>query len=164
VGRIILQELTDCQAPGAIPNAGIDAAEISRIARAIERWGRPFLDRVYTPAEQTYCRGMARRLAGRFAAKEAISKVLGTGIRSIHWREMEILPDSRGKPTVYLHGRAAETARRLGLGPISVSITHTADLALAFALALSRATDDGSTDDVAAGTEQMQITDKAGVQ
>lgn len=78
-----------------------------------------------------------QRLAGRFAAKEAISKVLGTGVRYIHWREMEILPDRRGKPMVYLHGRAAEVARALGLGPIAVSITHTGDLALAFALGLA---------------------------
>jgi holo-[acyl-carrier protein] synthase len=122
-----------------VPYTGIDAAEIPRIVRAVERWGQPFLDRVYTAAEQAYCRGMAQRLAGRFAAKEAISKVLGTGIRSISWRELEILPDPRGKPIVYLHGRAAETATGLGLGPISVSITHTRDLAVAFALALGDA-------------------------
>jgi holo-[acyl-carrier protein] synthase len=135
-GSIILHELTEGLTGHGIPHAGIDAAEIPRIARALERWGQRFRDRVYTPAEQRYCRDKARRFAGRFAAKEAISKVLGTGIRYIRWREIEILPDPRGKPVVYLHGRAAETARRLGLGPISVSITHTDDLALAFALGL----------------------------
>jgi holo-[acyl-carrier protein] synthase len=122
-----------------IPHTGIDAAEIPRIAHAVERWGQRFLDRVYTPAEQRYCRGRPQRLAGRFAAKEAISKVLGTGVRYVHWREMEILPDPRGKPTVRLSGRAAEVAALLGLGPIGISITHTGDLALAFAVALGKA-------------------------
>lgn len=116
----------------------MDAAEIHRIARALDRWGQRFLDRVYTPSEQLYCQQRAQRLAGRFAAKEAISKVLGTGIRYIRWREMEILPDPRGKPVVTLHGRARRVADAMRLGEVSVSITHTGDLALAFAMALSR--------------------------
>lgn len=120
------------------PYTGIDAAEIPRIARALERWGQRFLNRVYTPAEQSYCRSKAQRLAGRFAAKEAISKVLGTGIRYIRWREMEILPDPKGKPVVILYGRAKSIAEGLGLGEISVSITHTGDLALAVAMAIGR--------------------------
>lgn len=123
---------------GLIPVSGVDAAEIPRIAQALQRHGQRFLDRVYTADEQRYCRERPQRLAGRFAAKEAISKVLGTGIRSIRWRELEILPDSYGKPTVTLHGRAAERASSLGLGPVSVSITHTGDLAIAFAVALGR--------------------------
>jgi holo-[acyl-carrier protein] synthase len=102
----------------------------------VNRWGQRFLNRVYTPAEQQYCGLRMQRLAGRFAAKEAVSKVLGTGIRYIRWRELEILPDSRGKPTVRLHGRALAVAAGLSLGPISVSITHTGDLALAVAFAL----------------------------
>jgi holo-[acyl-carrier protein] synthase len=121
-----------------LPYTGIDAAEIPRIARAVDRWGQRFLDRVYTPNEQRYCGMKMQRLAGRFAAKEAISKVLGTGIRYIRWQELEILPDQRGKPTVTLHGRAALIAERLGLGPIGISITHTDTLALAFAVALGR--------------------------
>jgi holo-[acyl-carrier protein] synthase len=121
-----------------LPCTGIDAAEIPRIARAVDRWGQRFLDRVYTPNEQRYCGMKMQRLAGRFAAKEAISKVLGTGIRYIRWQELEILPDQRGKPTVTLHGRAALMAERLGLGPIGISITHTDTLALAFAVALAK--------------------------
>ncbi len=120
----------------SVPYTGVDAAEIHRIARAVERWGQRFLDRVYTPAEQSYCGSRMQRLAGRFAAKEAISKVLGTGVRYIRWREMEILPDPRGKPVVSLYGRAQTVAAALRLGEISVSITHTGDLALAFAMAL----------------------------
>lgn len=121
---------------GLVPYTGVDAAEISRITHAVERWGQRFLDRVYTPAEQRYCGLRMQRLAGRFAAKEAISKVLGTGIRYVHWRDLEILPDRAGKPTVTLYHRAAARAEALGLGPIGVSITHTGDLALAFAMAL----------------------------
>jgi holo-[acyl-carrier-protein] synthase len=86
-------------------HTGIDAAEIGRISNAVERWGARFLDRIYTPDEQAYCGRKMQRLAGRFAAKEAISKVLGTGIRYIRWREIEILPDRTGKPVVRLHGR-----------------------------------------------------------
>src|SRR5579862_7302223 len=77
---------------GVIPCPGVDAAEVSRIAHAVERWGQRFLDRIYTEGEQRYCGLKMQRLAGRFAAKEAISKVLGTGIRYVHWRDIEILP------------------------------------------------------------------------
>lgn len=140
--RRITATAPDSQYPpatyGLIPISGIDAAEIPRIAQALQRHGQRFLDRVYTADEQRYCHERPQRLAGRFAAKEAISKLLGTGIRSIRWRELEILPDPLGKPSVTLHGRAAERAASLGLGPVSVSITHTGDLAIAFAVALGR--------------------------
>ncbi len=117
------------------PHAGVDAAEIARIRHAVERWGQPFLDRVYTPAEQVYCRGRAERLAGRFAAKEAVSKALGTGIRELRWRDIEVLPDRRGRPTVYLHGTAAARARAMGATWLSISITHAGELAIAFVIA-----------------------------
>lgn len=116
-------------------HAGVDAAEIPRIRAALQRWGQRFLDRVYTPNEQLYCRGRAERLAGRFAAKEAVSKALGTGIRRLSWRDIEILPNRRGRPTVYLYGRAARRAREMGTTWLSVSITHTGDLAIAFVIA-----------------------------
>ena len=119
---------------GAV-HAGVDAAEIPRIRAALDRWGQRFLDRVYTPSEQLYCRGKAERLAGRFAAKEAVSKALGTGIRRLSWRAIEVLPNRRGRPTVYLHGRAARRARDMGATWLSVSITHTDDLAIAFVIA-----------------------------
>jgi holo-[acyl-carrier protein] synthase len=117
------------------PHAGVDAAEIPRIRAAIERWGQRFLDRVYTPGELAYCRGRAERLAGRFAAKEAVSKALGTGIRRLRWRDIEILPDRRGRPTVYLYGTAAARAREMGVTWLSVSITHAGELAIAFVIA-----------------------------
>jgi holo-[acyl-carrier protein] synthase len=114
---------------------GIDAAEVGRIARAVDRWGERFLRRVYTDAEQTYCGRRAQRLAGRFAAKEAVSKALGTGIRALRWRDIEVLPDPRGKPEVILHGKAAARARQIGVTWFSLSITHTGDLALVFVIA-----------------------------
>ncbi len=117
------------------PYSGVDAAEIPRIAAGLGRWGQRFLDRVYTPAEQRYCRGRTERLAGRFAAKEAVSKALGAGMRTLRWRDIEVLPDRRGRPTVYLHGKAAARARHMGVTWLSVSITHTNALAIAFVIA-----------------------------
>lgn len=117
------------------PHGGVDAAEIPRIRAAVERWGQRFLDRVYTLGEQTYCRGRAESLAGRFAAKEAVSKALGTGIRRLRWRDIEVLPDRRGRPTVYLYGKAAARAQQMGVAWLSVSITHTDELAIAFVIA-----------------------------
>jgi holo-[acyl-carrier protein] synthase len=105
-------------------STGIDVIEIERIERAMERWGQRFLSRVYTDGEIQYCRGKPRRLAGRFAAKEATSKVLGVGIRTLRWRDIEILPDAKGKPHVYLHGKAARIASALDLQHFDVSITH----------------------------------------
>lgn len=114
---------------------GIDLTEIPRIARALDRWGERFLRRIYTPAEIAYCRGRVPELAARFAAKEAISKALGTGIMGISWVEMEILPDHRGKPLVKLYGRAANRAESLGLTEFAVSLSHTDDLAIAAVVA-----------------------------
>jgi holo-[acyl-carrier protein] synthase len=120
-------------------SVGVDAVEIDRIARSLERFGERFLRRVYTEKEILYCRGRVSELAARFAAKEAISKALGTGIRGIVWREMEILPDRRGKPLVYLHGRAALRAVELGLAEFEVSLTHARELAIAVVVAASGA-------------------------
>ena len=105
-------------------STGIDVIEIERIERAVDRFGERFLRRISTEAEVAYCRGRAQRLAGRFAAKEAVSKALGVGIRTLSWRDIEVLPDKRGKPTVRLHGRAAAIAERRQLVHFDVSITH----------------------------------------
>jgi holo-[acyl-carrier protein] synthase len=115
--------------------SGIDVIEIERIEAAANRWGDRFLRRIYTDAERDYCRGKPRRLAGRFAAKEAASKALGVGVRFIRWRDIEILPDERGKPRLTLHGRAAEVAARLGLTGFEVSITHSRTDAIAVVIA-----------------------------
>lgn len=114
---------------------GVDIIEIERIARTFARFDARFLNRIYTLPEQQYCRRRVERLAGRFAAKEAVSKALGIGIRSIRWRDIEVLPDRRGKPEVYLHGRAEEVAARLGLAGFAISISHSRELAIAYVVA-----------------------------
>ena len=116
-------------------SVGVDVIETERIARALERWGDRFLSHVYTPTEVEYCRNHVPELAVRFAAKEAVSKALGTGIRGVTWREMEVLPDSRGKPLVRLHGRAKRRARALGLDEFAISLSHSRRYAVAFVVA-----------------------------
>jgi len=117
-------------------SVGVDIIEIERIEGVLRRHGQRFLQRVYTPAERAYCRGRVSELAARFAAKEAVSKALGTGLRGIAWREMEILGDERGKPLVHLHGRAKARAEELGLCEFAVSLSHSRDYAVAFVVAV----------------------------
>jgi len=119
-------------------SVGVDIIEIARIARALDRFGDRFLARVYTPAEIVYCRGRVPELAARFAAKEAVSKALGTGLVGISWREMEILGDRRGKPMVSLSGRAQTRADSLGLDEWAVSLTHSDSQAVAMVVASTR--------------------------
>lgn len=130
---------------------GIDVIEIPRIQRSLDDFGERFLKRVYTERERHYFRGRVSELAARFAAKEATSKALGTGIRGIRWREMEVLPNRRGKPVLILHGQAAERARTLGLTHFSVSLTHSRSDAMAFVVASgpgSAPEDDGESAEV----------------
>jgi holo-[acyl-carrier protein] synthase len=114
---------------------GTDLAEIGRVARSIDRFGERFLDRIYTPAEIAYCgskKSFAESYAARFAAKEAAAKALGTGIsRGVSWKEFEVTREPGGKPGLQLHGRAAELAARLGVSRISLSLTHTREMAMA---------------------------------
>jgi holo-[acyl-carrier protein] synthase len=114
---------------------GVDIAEVDRIRSAIERHGNPFLRRVFTPAEIAYCEGFRNkfeRYAGRFAAKEAAMKALGTGWRrGVRWVDFEVVRESSGRPTIALAGEAAKIAATLGVTRISLSITHTAAEALA---------------------------------
>lgn len=118
-----------------IVGTGIDLVEIGRIQHSMDRYGKRFLDRVYTAAEQAYClrkRMAAESFAARFAAKEAGAKALGTGIsHGVSWLEIEIVREPSGRPTLMFHGRAAEFAGRLGAARAAVSITHTAAFALA---------------------------------
>ena len=121
-------------------STGIDLVEIERIERALERHGDRFVERVYTPLEIVYCRGRVQELAARFAAKEAVSKALGVGMRvlardGIHWRDVEVTADERGKPLVRLSGGAAERAADLGLTEWAISLTHTREHAIAFVVA-----------------------------
>ncbi|MGH2441550.1 MAG: holo-ACP synthase [Chloroflexota bacterium] len=116
---------------------GIDLIEIERIESAVHRWGDRFLNRVYTEQEVAYCRGKPQRLAGRFAGKEAVSKALGVGIRTLRWRDIEILPDHRGKPRVHLQGRALRIAERLNIAGFDLSITHSRTDAMVVVVAWS---------------------------
>ncbi len=127
----------DPEREGAIA-VGIDIIEIARIQRTYDDFGERFLNRVFTERERERYRGRVNELAARFAAKEATSKALGTGIVGIRWREMEVLPNRRGKPVLILHGRAAERARQLGLTDFSVSLTHSRSDAMAFVVATAR--------------------------
>jgi holo-[acyl-carrier protein] synthase len=123
---------------------GIDVIETHRIADVIRRHGDRFLNRVYTPDELAHCRGRIPELAVRFAAKEAVMKALGTGIRGVGWKDIEILPNRRGKPLVFLYGRGAKRAEEIELRGLEISMTHLADLAMASVVgerALSEAED-----------------------
>jgi len=113
---------------------GVDVIEIGRIAGAIERYGERFLRRVYTAREIETYRDRVPSLATRFAAKEAVMKVLGTGYRGVSWHDIEILSDLRGKPVVTLHGRALARAEALGVRSISVSLSDSKEYAVAVAL------------------------------
>jgi len=114
---------------------GVDIAEVDRIRTAIERHGEPFLRRVFTDAERAYCeqfKNKYERYAGRFAAKEAAMKALGTGWRrGVRWVDFEVVREANGRPSIALDGVAKEIAAKLGVRRISLSITHTAAQALA---------------------------------
>lgn len=118
-----------------IVGTGVDLAEVDRIRAAAERFGRRFLERVFTPAEIAYVERKANRYeryAARFAAKEAGMKAIGTGWRrGVRWRDFEVANLPSGKPTLRLHGKAAVYAENLGARAISLSLTHTAETALA---------------------------------
>jgi len=118
-----------------IVGLGIDIAEIDRIEAAITRYGAPFIERLFTPSEASYCeshRNRYERYAGRFAVKEAAMKALGTGWRhGIRWRDIEVTREPSGKPTLRLEGVARQFADRLGVKNITVTITHSGNLALA---------------------------------
>ncbi|HEX9115485.1 MAG TPA: holo-ACP synthase [Anaerolineae bacterium] len=120
---------------------GVDLVSIPRLMRALDAHGERFLARVYTPAEVALCRGRVPELAVRFAAKEAVSKALGTGMRilsreGIAFQEVEVLPDRLGKPYVYLYGRAAERAAELHLTEWAISLSHEKEMAIAFVVAV----------------------------
>jgi holo-[acyl-carrier-protein] synthase len=122
---------------------GVDIVEVERIGRAITRYGERFLDRIYTQQEQIDARGHVPSLAGRFAAKEAVSKALGTGIGRISWKDVEILHDDQQQPILRLHGQAESLASSRSLAQWSISISHTDTLAIAVAMAHGGCGEDG---------------------
>ena len=115
---------------------GVDLVEIQRFERALERHGERLLARIFTPRELEQCGGKVQSLAARFAAKEAVSKALGTGIGKVGWREIEIVTLPNGEPQLLLHGEAAHLAHSLGLGIWSISLSHTAKYAVAFVIGM----------------------------
>lgn len=118
-----------------IVGTGIDITEVPRIAASMERFGKRFLQRVFTPDEIRYCESKANkaeRYAGRFAAKEAGMKAIGTGWRlGVTWQDVEVRPAPGGRPTMVFHGRAAEFFHKLGAVRAHLSITHTEHSAMA---------------------------------
>jgi len=125
-----------------IRSVGIDIVEICRIENMLHKWPERFLKRVFTPAEQAYClakSNAAMHLAGRFAAKEAVLKVLGTGLRDVKWTEIEIMRDELGKPQVRLNGKAHMLACRQEISAVLLSISHSRAYAVAQALGIKEA-------------------------
>lgn len=125
--------------PPGTTELGIDIIKVSRIRDSLARFGRRFPLRVLTESEDRYVRDRPETFAGRWAAKEAVSKVLGLGVRGIGWRDIEIERLPTGQPHVRLHGRAATRAEQLGMGRIAVSITHEAEYAVAIAFGIRTA-------------------------
>ncbi len=115
---------------------GVDLIEISRIEEVIARHGRHYLDRIYTPAELEQCGKRVESLAGRFAAKEAVAKALGSGIGDISWKDIEILGDEQNAPVLTLHNVAKQKANARGLTTWSVSISHSQSHSVAFVVAV----------------------------
>jgi holo-[acyl-carrier protein] synthase len=121
-----------------IVGTGVDIAEVTRIKAAVERFGNRFLNRVFTPEEVRYCTSKANsaeRLAARFAAKEAAMKAVGTGMRQgVTWQDAEVSREPGGRPILRLRGKLAEFAARLGCKTAHVSLSHTAEQAMAFVI------------------------------
>ena len=125
--------------PEGTTELGIDIIKVARIRETLAKFGRRFSNRVLTPTEDHYVRDRPETFAGRWAAKEAVSKVLGLGVRGIGWRDIEIVRLPTGQPSIKLHGRAAARAEQLGMGRIAVSITHEAEYAVAIAFGIRTA-------------------------
>ena len=118
-------------------STGVDIIEIDRIAGVLERFGERFLHRIFTAGELEYCRRRPSKLASRFAAKEATMKALGTGVRGVGWKDIEVARAPSGAPSILLHGRAKARAERLGVVEISVSMSDGREQSVAFVVARS---------------------------
>ena len=118
-----------------IVGLGVDLVEVGRVKKTIDRWGERFLNRIFTPPERNYCLRKAfpeQSLAARFAAKEAVLKAIGTGLSSgIGWKDIEIVNDPGGKPEVSLKEKIT---KRIGHKRILISLSHTKEFAIAFAI------------------------------
>lgn len=132
------EPLWDPEAAGPV-EVGVDVIEIERIAAVLEKHGERFLKRIFTARERERYRDRPPELAARFAAKEATMKTLGTGIRGVRWRDIETLPNRRGKPILVLHETAKARADLLGLRHFSISLSHTRTEATAVVIATKTA-------------------------
>lgn len=119
---------------------GIDIIEIARIERVISLWKESFLQRIYTGAELEACINQIPALAARFAAKEAVMKALGTGMKGVSWREIEILYDTDGIPQVRLYGRAYHRAKEQGIDNFCITLSHTKEYAVASVIGIIKQT------------------------
>ncbi|NQT05739.1 MAG: holo-ACP synthase [Dehalococcoidia bacterium] len=126
---------------------GVDIIEIGRIKEAVESWGERFLRRVYTESELAAYRHKPSSLAARFACKEAVMKLLGTGRMGINWREIETLSHTSGQPRVNLHGKAQVKANEMGIKAIAVSLSHSKEYAIAYVSAVSEINRSEKSDD-----------------
>ncbi len=124
------------EAPEGTTELGIDIIKVERIRDALTRFGERFTKRILTDAERAYVRNRPETMAGRWAAKEAVSKVLGLGVRGVGWREIEIVRLPTGQPTVRLHDRALRRADQLGMSRVAVSISHEREYAVAIAFGI----------------------------
>ena len=113
---------------------GVDIIEIDRVERVYAEYGERFLRRIYTAGEIAYCRGRAPQLASRFAAKEAVMKLLGTGVRGVRWRDIEVVRARGQAPSIRLHGTATARAERIGLTDLAISLSHSRRYAVASAI------------------------------
>ena len=115
-------------------HSGIDIIEIARIKNVLTKHPNRFLEKIFTEYERNYCRGRSTQLAARFAAKEAAMKALGTGVRGVGWKEIEVQRLPSGKPFIKLYGRAKERAKFIGVEKIELSISHSKELATAMVI------------------------------
>lgn len=125
----------------SIIGVGTDIIETDRVKLAVERSGSRFLERVYTPAEIAYCEARRDRIAcyaARFAAKEAVLKAIGSGLAGCRWVEVEVSRSRKGPPGVLLHGAAAALAAKRGIGSLHITLSHSREFAVAFAVATGR--------------------------
>ena len=116
-----------------MPNliVGVDIIEIWRIQATLDRFGDRFLQRIFTYGEISYSRNRAPQLAARFAAKEAVMKALGTGVRGVSWKEIEVQRARSGQPHIKLFGRAADRAAKMGVASLQISLSHSREYAVA---------------------------------
>ena len=110
---------------------GVDIIEIDRIAKVRDRYPSRFLEKIYTPSERVYARNRSAQLASRFAAKEAVMKALGTGVRGVPWKSIEVTRKRGGPPEISLHGNAKKRSQRMGVTRIALSLSHSRNYAVA---------------------------------